>query len=1151
MRVPYDLSKKNYVRMKNFVKQSIILSVLMFFLGFSLSAQNSKPAARFKRANSAETGLIQKKQFAPSANPKAYERILREKRTGLSGLKDDGKSLLFQENAATGRPGTFRHWETGKAPEKQSPVYNSGNLRVVKSANEDEATVSLNVVGDPYGDGGGYQILLDADHAMPIGQDLFSISYFELNDMSEYSIPVDANVDLYHPLTVLDEKVSITVPEGTYDFLVTNYSPFDALFYICTWYENGQYTDTPAAGDDFFFKAGYEYIFTADYYGYIKYEPDFDAALTQLILPPSSPDLTDSESISVVLSNPGKQPISSVTLSYRIDDGETVTETVTETLNPGAEVTYTFNTKADLSTIGIYAVTAWLDYEGDMKPSNNRQSGKVKHSGPMNLPFICRFDTESDLSVFWEVLDFNSFAAEYDVMNSDADGGVGSLQMRITYVDQQADGYLISSDPFVFPEAGTYHLTFQAYTHGNEKLSVLLGPSMEYIDDLTVLADYNMAWTMGWSLYILNIEVQEAGSYYLAFHYNSDWMEGGTGLNLDNIVVAPGRYVGIPDLSFTQLSVPASSCELTGNAVLGATILNSGTEPVSEFTLTYTVNEGQAVSQTFNETIGVNESKKVFFTQPLDFSARGGYEIQMAVSTPGEENLSNNEKSAIVSHYDPVTDLPFESNFTNPADREDWTSTIANGWGVNEGWKCVFPYERNPLLSRCLTLQPGDYRFTYYYSAGLIWWDGVHTDDFYVAYGRSGTNPSGWAKVKEYKNKSTGGAGFTEEDDIILHITEPGEYVVGVFPVVIGDLALYKTSITAVEEHDVRISKVESPFSFVRKTPKKQVADEHVFNVIVQNRGTHAETGSVEVKLNNVSLATANFTLPATTGEKLIVPLSITFPVQPAGSLDLEFNASTESTDLYPADNSLLVTKIVSDSTFVWDKADDDFQNYTGLNDAGAFGLIYELKKKDVLTSINIALAGYNDRFGIAVYPVDDDLILGDPYFDLEASHDGGSSIAFDVPDTELEPGKYYFAAKQLTTNSIYMVYDADPNGHFYIDDGRGILELIGSEEGLGFIHVRPNFGKMSGSAIPEVKATDLALQLYPNPVVDVLLVRTAGQQIENISVYNASGMTVHREQGINRSEYRLNTAHLASGLYFITVQTPSGVKTDKFVVKN
>ncbi|MDR2057819.1 MAG: T9SS type A sorting domain-containing protein [Dysgonamonadaceae bacterium] len=55
---------------------------------------------------------------------------------------------------------------------------------------------------------------------------------------------------------------------------------------------------------------------------------------------------------------------------------------------------------------------------------------------------------------------------------------------------------------------------------------------------------------------------------------------------------------------------------------------------------------------------------------------------------------------------------------------------------------------------------------------------------------------------------------------------------------------------------------------------------------------------------------------------------------------------------------------------------------------------------------------------------------------------------------------------------------------------------------------------------------------------------------MEKVSVYDASEATVYREQGINNSEYKLNTGSLAQELYFITVQTPAGVKTDKFVVK-
>ncbi|MDR2057422.1 MAG: DUF2436 domain-containing protein [Dysgonamonadaceae bacterium] len=1120
-------------------KRLITLLVLAVIWGLNVTAQNTKPNTRIESVHAKEASLNQKSKLETPFNPQFYERMQADRKNELSLIRKNGKTVLRPgENHAAGKRGIVRIRGSKKESVKRTLTYKIGHPCVIKSTNEDAATITLKVIGDPWEDGTGFQALLDADHA--IDPDAISFVDEQLFDMCEYTIPEGASADLTEPVMVLDDEISIAVPEGVYDIIFLNPDQNYGDIYICLWYD----TEETAFGDDFSFEAGYEYIFIIEYEGLVEYYPPIDVALTRLTLMPVSANLTDSEEIGVVLSNVGTQSVSSVELSYRINDGETVTETYAETLTPGAEVTYTFNAKADFSEVGLYTVTAWLTYEEDMNPFNNQTTGTTEHVVPLPLPFDCGFDSRDDMTTYWTIINANgNYTWLYDNQNVDADGGVGAIQISAT-----GDAYLISY-PLIFPEAGTYHITFQTMAFGTESLRVLYGPSPNW-EEMEVLKDYTFLIHEDWPTSVIDFEVPEPGTYHIAFHYYSEESEGGWALVLDNIFVGEGVFVGIPDLTFANLLVPGSSCDFSSATVLGSAVRNNGTEPVSEFTLTYRINDSEAISETFNEAIGVRESKEVYFTQPADFSTLGNYAITITASTPNEENTSDNSVSTSLTHYSPIAELPFESDFANKEDRNDWSSTLANAWGASDYSGCLYPIGKYPLLSRCIALQPGNYRFTYTYSAGWLSYGTVFPDNFYVAYGLSGSDPAGWTPVKEYFDEYT--SDNTVEDKIVLNITEAGEYVIGIFPVKIGDLAIYKTSVSTLPGHDVLINRVESPASFPRKTPKYQVEGEKIFNVFVQNQGTGAETGSVELNMNNDSnpLATTDFTL-STFGEVKAVPLSVTFSALPVGPLNLQFKANIDSGDPNPDDNTIQIQKTVSDSTYVWDNIDSDFPRGLGVTGGTCkFGLVYELVKKDVLTSINIGFFdnGNSDDFGIVVYPIDDELVLGEPRFTQVQERLAGSSIVFDVPDTELEPCRYLFAVQQLTGKSIAIAYDTDPNGYFYGDFGSGLYR-IDSSYGLGFIHIRPNFGK-NVDALPEVKALDPSLQLYPNPVVDLLWVRLANQRIEKVSVYDASGTTVHREQGINNSEYKLNTGSLAPGLYFITVQTPAGVKTDKFVVK-
>jgi hypothetical protein len=428
----------------------------------------------------------------------------------------------------------------------------------------------------------------------------------------------------------------------------------------------------------------------------------------------------------------------------------------------------------------------------------------------------------------------------------------------------------------------------------------------------------------------------------------------------------------------------------------------------------------------------------------------------------------------------------------------------------------------------------------------------IEYDEFYVAIGLSGTEPTEWAPLKEYKDIFNPNA--TASDDILVDIANAGIYEIAIIPTKLTNLEIFSASLKFTPLYDVHLKSVESPASFARLTPKDQVEGTKTFNVVLQNTGTSAVSGTVHLTLDEdeTPAASAPFAF-STAGEEKTIPLSTVIPSLPVGALNLNFTAEiTGHEDVTPENNTVQITKLISDSTYAWDNT-DVIALAIGHNAPLAFGLIYELEKKDVLTSINLGFLGnetITDNFGLAVYPVDDDLMIGEPVLYIEHARGAGSwySLTFDVPDTELEAGKYFFAAKQLTAKRFNIGVDSSPGGYFYYTDYTEGEALQVQSDGH-YLHIRPNFGELH-TGITEVKAAAPELTVYPNPVSDVLSVNVANQRIERISVYNASGIEVYQNSRINSSEYKLNTCHLASGFYFITVQTNARVSTAKFIVK-
>jgi len=129
------------------------------------------------------------------------------------------------------------------------------------------ATVILRA-GNVWGDGTGYQMLLDADATaygtiIPVqgpltnGGDVSDEVYAEF----EYKIPGEADGKLDTENIVFNSSVSIEIPAGTYDFCITNPSPGEKMWIAA---DNGS---IGGREDDFVFEADKIYDFSVAMYG--------------------------------------------------------------------------------------------------------------------------------------------------------------------------------------------------------------------------------------------------------------------------------------------------------------------------------------------------------------------------------------------------------------------------------------------------------------------------------------------------------------------------------------------------------------------------------------------------------------------------------------------------------------------------------------------------------------------------------------------------------------------------------------------------------------------------------------------------------------------------------------------------------------------
>ena len=124
-----------------------------------------------------------------------------------------------------------------------------------------EATIIL-TVGDVWGDGSGYQMLLDDTHSL-YGTTIPETGALSANCTGNeaiyaqfsHKIPVNADGECTTQNIVLNNSISIVIPPGTYDWCITNPTPGDKI-----WIASSQ-GNVGGRYDDYVFEAGYTYEF--------------------------------------------------------------------------------------------------------------------------------------------------------------------------------------------------------------------------------------------------------------------------------------------------------------------------------------------------------------------------------------------------------------------------------------------------------------------------------------------------------------------------------------------------------------------------------------------------------------------------------------------------------------------------------------------------------------------------------------------------------------------------------------------------------------------------------------------------------------------------------------------------------------------------
>lgn len=377
----------------------------------------------------------------------------------------------------------------------------------------------------------------------------------------------------------------------------------------------------------------------------IKNQFENDAGVTDIISPTASCSFTSSEEISISVTNWGSNSISNIPVSYRLNNGTVVTETINQSPAAGEQITYTFTQTADFTQSNENFLEVWTALPGDEYPENDLLSKTIRLSS-FNLSadgtFSMSFEADEDYSDWitdnangddnlWEVVEDGSYSHS-------GNNSMGYFSNNSTL---PSDDWLIS--PCFNLQAGkNYRISFWYRNRASafpESLKLSYGNEQSGSAMTNVISDLGEISNSEYLQETADFSVSDDGAYYFGWHAYGPADQ--FGMHIDDIEI---NQIFDTDLAVTNVKVPRNkdvNCGLLPAEELFVEITNVGTNPVSEFSLAYTLDGGTTETQTYSLSLTAGESTTVTFDQNVSVSPDAAHNISVTAVLAGDENIAN------------------------------------------------------------------------------------------------------------------------------------------------------------------------------------------------------------------------------------------------------------------------------------------------------------------------------------------------------------------------------------------------------------------------------------------------------------------------------------------------------------------------------
>ncbi len=416
----------------------------------------------------------------------------------------------------------------------------------------------------------------------------------------------------------------------------------------------------------------------------------FDLGVSEISSPTTGENLGQ-EAVTIKLHNYASSDVTNFNVSYQINDNTPVVENIAGPIKAGEDLTYTFTTKADLSTPRQnYTIKAFANIADDLNSTNDTCTIKVRHQAAAAAPYFLGFEDDEDVSGI-SFYNLNDDTGEWTIDR----GGwwtlarTGNNCLGYNYDSNNAGNDWAILEP-INVEAGYYALKFwySATENHPEKLSVHYGNGSTPEAMTTKILELNPITNSTYQEAIIILQFTEAQSVNFGFYSfspkNENW------LLIDDVSFDKVDTESI-DLAVTQFTAPFDFVRPGNGTDVVIDARNLGIKDLNA-EVKLTIDAGSAITQSV--AVKGQEIKAVTFKDALTNLALGKHALQVVIKAEGDENTANDTivKEIVVlgkaSKFWDFEDGKVPEDFTFEVDDEGSINENAgaefneSGWGI-------------------------------------------------------------------------------------------------------------------------------------------------------------------------------------------------------------------------------------------------------------------------------------------------------------------------------------------------------------------------------------------------------------------------------------------------------------------------------------